>query len=268
MFSRMPVAPSTDSSSSGEAIAAFAASTARVSPRAGADAHEGGAGVVHDRAHVGEVEVDEAGDRDEVGDALDALAQDVVGFAERLEDRRAALDDAEQLLVRDHDQRVDLLAQALDAVLGLSRALRALEGEGARDDADGERADLVLGDLGDHGRGAGAGAAALAGRDEDHVGALERLLDVVARLGGRTLTDVGVGAGAEALRQVVADVQLDVGVAHRERLGVGVRGDELDPAQARVDHAVDRVRAAAADADDFDDCEVAAAFHDGYRPTL
>ena len=93
MLSRIPVAPSTDSSSSGEAIAAFAASTARVSPRAGADAHQRRAGVVHDRAHVGEVEVDQAGDRDEVGDALDALAQDVVGFAERLEDRRAALDD-------------------------------------------------------------------------------------------------------------------------------------------------------------------------------
>ena len=51
-----------------------------------ADAHERRAGVGHDRAHVGEVEVDEAGDRDQVGDALDALAQDVVGLAEGLED--------------------------------------------------------------------------------------------------------------------------------------------------------------------------------------
>ena len=49
---------------------------------------------------------------------------------------------------------------------------------------------------------------------------------------------------------------------------VGVRGDELDAAQACVDHAVDRVGAAAADADDLDDCEIAAAFHDGYRPSL
>ena len=64
-------------------------------------------------------------------------------------------------------------------------ALGALEVERPGDDADGQRADLVLGDLGDHGRRAGAGAAALARGDEDHVGALERLLDVVARLGGR-----------------------------------------------------------------------------------
>ena len=99
--------------------------------------------------------------------------------------------------------------------------------------ADGQRADLVLGDLGDHGRGAGAGAAALAGGDEHHVGALQRLLDLVARLGRGAVTDVGVGAGAEALGQLVADVELDVGVAHRERLGVGVAGDELDARAGR-----------------------------------
>ena len=71
--------------------------------------------------------------------------------------------------------------------------------------------------------------------------------------------DVRVGARAEALGRVVADVQLDVGVAHRERLGVGVGGDELDAAQPRVDHAADGVRAAAADADDLDDRQIASA---------
>ena len=41
-----------------------------------------------------------------------------------------------------------------------------------------------------------------------------------------------------------------------ERLRVGVHGDELDAREARVDHAVDRVRTAAADADDLDHSEV------------
>src|SRR5437588_3418 len=102
-------------------------------------------------------------------------AQDVVGLAERVEDRGAALDDREQLLVGDDDQGVDDLAQPGHAVLGLARAVGALELERLGDHADGQRADLVLGDLGDDGRGARAGAAALAGGDEDHVGALERL---------------------------------------------------------------------------------------------
>ena len=92
-----------------------------------ADAHERRAGVLHDGAHVGEVEVDEAGHRDEVGDALHALAQHVVGDLEGLDDRGAPLDHLQQTVVRDDDQRVDLLAQALDAVLGLARAALALE---------------------------------------------------------------------------------------------------------------------------------------------
>jgi hypothetical protein len=193
---------------------------------------------------------------------IPALAQDVVGLAERLEDRRAPLDDVQQLLVGDDDERVDDLAQARDPLVGLAHALRALEVERLGDHADGQRADLVLGDLGDHRRGAGARAPALAGGDEDHVGALQRLLDVVARLGCRAEADLGVGARAQALGQVVADVQLDVGVAHLQRLGVRVGGDELDAAQAGVDHPVDRVGPAAADSDDLDDREIAAAaFH-------
>ena len=87
-----------------------------------ADAHQRRAGLVHDRAHVGEVEVDQAGHGDQVGDALHALAQHVVGLAEGVEDAGAALDDGQQLLVGDHDQGVDLLAQALDALVGLRGA--------------------------------------------------------------------------------------------------------------------------------------------------
>ena len=257
MLSRMPLAPSTDSSSSGRRHGGLGRlGGARLAGRL-ADAHQRRAGVLHDRAHVGEVEVDQAGDRDQVGDALDALAQHVVGLAERVEDARAALDDREQPLVRDHDQRVDHLAQAVDALLRLARALRALELERARDDADGQRADLVLGDLGDHRRGARAGAAALAGGDEHHVRALERLLDVVARLGRRALPDLRVGAGAQALGELVADVQLDVGVRHLERLVVGVAGDELDAGETGVDHPVHGIGSTAADTDDLDHCEIA-----------
>ena len=86
--------------------------------------------------------------------------------------------------------------QLLDAGLGLHRAAPALEGERPGDHADGERAER-LGDLGDDRRGTGPGAAALAGGDEHHVGALEHLLDLLAVLLGRLATDLGVAAGAE-----------------------------------------------------------------------
>ena len=128
----------------------------------------------------------------------------------------------------------------------------ALELERLGDDADGERADLLLGDLGDHGRGAGAGAAALAGGDEDHVGPLQRLLDVVAALGRGARPDLGVAPGAEAAGQVLTDRELDVGLGGAERLRVGVDGEELDALEAGVDHPRDGVGAAAAGADDLD----------------
>ena len=111
-------------------------------------------------------------------------------------------------------------------------------------------------ELGDDRRAAGAGAAALAGGDEDHVGALQRLLQLVAALLRGGEPDGRIGARAEAPGSRRADVHLHVGVAHHQRLRVGVDRDELDPGQAGVDHPVDGVRAAAADTDDLDDREV------------
>ena len=174
--------------------------------------------------------------------------------------RGPPLDRLQQLLVRDDDQGVDVVAQFLDALERLLHPPFALELERLGDRADGEGADLFLGDLGDHRGRTGAGAATLAGGDEDHVGALQRLLDLVAALGRGARPDLGVAAGAEAAGQLLADRELDVGVAGLQRLGVGVDGDELDAANAGVDHAADRVGAAAAGADDLDDREVSG-FH-------
>ena len=130
-------------------------------------------------------------------------------------------------------------------------AAAALEAERLGDDADGQRADLA-GEAGDHRGGAGAGAAAGAGGDEDHVGALEQALDLVLLLEGGAVADLGVGAGAEAARLLVADVDGDVGDAELQRLKIGVDGHELDPGDPGLDHPVDGVDAGAADADDPD----------------
>ena len=136
-------------------------------------------------------------------------------------------------------------------LFGLVAAAAALEAERLGDDADGERADLA-GEAGDDRGGARAGAAAGTGGDEDHVGALQQALDLVLLLEGGAVADLGVGAGAEAARLLVADVDGDVGDAELQRLKIGVDGHELDPGDAGVDHPVDRVDAGAADADDFD----------------
>jgi hypothetical protein len=138
---------------------------------------------------------------------------------------------------------------------GLVGAATTLEGERARHDTDGQRAEL-LGDAGHDGRATGAGATALAGGHEDHVGALEDLLDLLGVVLGGLLADLGVGAGAQAAGELTTHVELDVGIAHQQRLRVGVDRDELDALEADLDHPVDRVDTAAADADDLDDGQV------------
>ena len=146
-----------------------------------------------------------------------------------------------------------VLRQFLDALERDLHAPAALERERLGDHRHGQDAQL-LGQLRDHRRGAGAGAAAHAGGDEHHVGAVERLADALAVLERGLAADFGIGAGAQALGDVAAELQH---AAWRrgclERLRVGVGADELDAVDAGADHVGDGVAAAAADADDLDD---------------
>src|SRR5881396_3772114 len=73
-------------------------------------------GTGHDRLHVGEVEVDETRHRDEVADALHALAEDVVDDAECVHHAGALLNDLQQPVVGDGDERVDLVHELGDAL--------------------------------------------------------------------------------------------------------------------------------------------------------
>ena len=83
MLIRMPRAPSiAPASSSGEAIAFCAASIGAVRAAGRGSAHDGVSHARHDGFHVGEVAVDDAGNGDDVGDALHALAKNVVGDTE------------------------------------------------------------------------------------------------------------------------------------------------------------------------------------------
>jgi hypothetical protein len=103
---------------------------------------------------------------------------------------------------------------------------------------------------GDHRRRARAGAAAHAGGDEQHVATLDQLDDAVAVLHRRLPADLGIGAGAEALGDVAADLQRGLHLRVLERLRVGVDADELHAVDAAVErHVRDRVAAAAADPD-------------------
>ena len=231
-----------------------ALSAAAVSARR-ADAHQRGARAGHDALDVGEVDVDQAGRGDQVGDALHAVEQYLVGAAERVHQRHGGVAHLQQPIVGDDDQRVAALPQRAMPVSGLVAPALALERERPRHHADRQGAELAR-DGGDDGRAACAGATAFARGDEHHVGAAQQLLDVVLGVVGGLATDLRVCACAEATGGVTPDVELDVGIAHQQRLRVGVDRDELHALEALLDHSVDGVDAAAADADHFDDGEV------------
>ena len=148
-----------------------------------------------------------------------------------------------------------LLAQFLDTSLGLHSPTSSLEREGPRDDTDREGTETAR-NLRDDRSSTRSGAAALTRRDEHHVGALDDLLDLVTVRLGCSATHLGVAASAQTTREVSADVELDVGIAHEEGLGIGVDGDELDALEADLDHPVDGIDTSTADADDLDDGEV------------
>src|SRR5690606_27554299 len=113
----------------------------------------------------------------------------------------------------------------------------------------------------------GAGATALASGDEDHVGTLDHLFDLVGVVVRCLGAHVRVGPGPQTTGQLTTDVELDVGVAHEQRLGVGVDGDELNALEPDLDQPVDGIASAAADADDLDDGQVVLGCCHGPRPS-
>ena len=100
------------------------------------------------------------------GDAVASLVENVVGGCKAVHHRGGAAHLVFQLVVQNDDEAVHLVLQILDARLRLTHAARAFKFKGLRDDGDRENTKL-LGNLSDHGRGARAGAAAHAGRDEE-----------------------------------------------------------------------------------------------------
>ncbi len=116
---------------------------------------------------------------------------------------------------------------------------------------DRQRAELAR-DSSDDRSGAGAGAASLSRSDEDHVRPAQRRLQLIERLLGGSTPDGRIGAGPETVREPLSDRDLRRGIRDRERLAVGVDGDEVDLGDPRVHHPVDRVQPGSAHPDHAD----------------
>ncbi len=166
--------------------------------------------------------------------------QHLVSHAEGFGKGRPLVGDAEQVLIRNNDQRIDIALQFRDAGFGQAHTMAAFEGERLGNDADGQDA-AFAGTLGDDRCRAGAGAAAHASGDEDHVRTFEVLGNFGRGLLGGGHADFGMRAGPQAHGDAHAQLDALIGTRELQLLCIGIGDDELDALEAGLDHVVDSV---------------------------
>ena len=209
------------------------------------------AGVLHYRSDIREIEVDEAGNFYKLGDALDTVEQNLIRHLECL-DKSHLLTVVHrlELFVGYDNKAVHILGKVFYTLLSLKLLLSALKLERTGDNTDGEYAH-ILGDSCNYGSGACARSSAHSGSDEYHIRALERVGDNIAALFSRFLAYFRSAACALTLCQLFADLDLVRCAGMSKYLLVRIDSNKLCAEHAAVDHAVDGISAAAADAYNF-----------------
>ena len=177
--------------------------------------------------------------------------QHLVGHAEGVGERRFLVGDAEQVLVRDDDQRVHDILQFLQSGVGKAHALHPFEMERFGHHADREDA-AIPGRPRDHRCRAGSGAAAHAGGYEHHVAPVQMLGNLIDLFFSRRPADLRPRSGAKALGNIQTELDLPFAFGLGEGLRVRVRNNAHDSFDVGVEHVVDCVAAGAANAEDDD----------------
>ena len=217
----------------------------------GTDAEQRGAGTTQNRVDIVEINVDVRIRGNQVGDALHAGQQCGVGGLERVDDANGAVGQFQQSVVRNDNQRVDFLAQVLDAKRRGSGTLRAFEAERTGDHSDGQ-CPLLMGGTRHDRAGAGSGATALTTGDEHHVGSLKRLFDVGLMILRRLGTLLRVGASAQTTAGGIVQRDFDICVGTQQILCISVDRNKFDALKTFSNHAIDSVAAGSTDTDDLD----------------
>ena len=125
-----------------------------------------------------------------------------------------------------------------------------------------------MGKIGNDGSCTGAGAAAHAGGDEDHIGALENLGDGRAGFLRGLLADLRLGAGAHAAGELLTDGELVGAFGLVQVLTIGIDHQKFHAFHTGAQHAVDDVVAGAANADNLDIYNFFRIICHGFRPPM
>src|SRR2546421_10199576 len=154
-------------------------------------------------------------------------------------------------IVFETNDRVRNFVQARERVLRLNSATFSFERKRQRSECDYQRAGFAR-ELRDDRRRARTRSAAEPRANENHSRAGDGLTNLVRRFNRCLVTKLGIAAGSESARASASELNFSRRDGAGERLDVGIDRDEIVLIHAVEQNAVERVRAGAADAHDFD----------------
>ena len=205
----------------------------------------------HHSPDVRKIYVDVSCRRDHIGDPLDRLPQDIVRHLEGFQQRCGLIDDAQESLIGNDQERIHVSSQLPDSFLGMAHTAVSLVLERLRHHSDGQGPQFAR-DVGHDRRGARAGPASHACGHKDHVRAFQTLLDGIFAFQRRLLAHLRFGPCAEAPGPFRSQLDLEGRNRSLQGLQVGVGRDEFHTAEPCADHRVHCVAAGSAHTDDPD----------------
>ena len=217
----------------------------------GTDTEQCGARSTKNGVDVVEVDVNVRIRGNQVRDTLHACQQCGVGGLERVDDTNGAIGKLKQSIVRNHDQRIDFLAQILNAKCCGSRTLGTFKAERTGNHRDGQRTLLVCGTSHDR-TCTCTGAATLTAGHEHHIGALERFLDIRLMILSGLGALLWVGTGTKTTAGGIVQGDLDISVGTHQILRVGIDRNKFNTLKTLSNHAIDGITASSTNTDNLD----------------
>ncbi len=179
---------------------------------------------------MGEIHIDQTGLSDQFGDALNALAQDIICQAEGEFQREIAGSDFQQAIIGDGDEGIAeglKLGQSGQRVF-LAAAYLKRERCGNRSNGYGAQA---LSNPGGYGDRAGSGSSAHSGSQEDHVCSGQGSFKLLKTFFGGSLADPGITARAQTAGELRPQLDFCGGKRALESLSIGVGSNKFHTTQ-------------------------------------
>gem|GEM_PF-2075711 len=218
------------------------------------------AAAFHNGAYIGKVKIDNCGNSDQVGYALNALTKHIVRLAESFQHGRPLAHDLQQPIVGNDYQRIHALLELVDAQIRILHALLSFKEEGLCHHSDRQAAELPGNIRHDWSR-TRSSAAPHAGCNKNQVRPLQRRGDLFTAFLGSTTADIRHSTGAQAFGQFFADLDLDASLGLSESLPVRIDRNKFNTPQVSFHHAVHRIVSAAAAADNLYGSKACFLFH-------